>query len=515
VFALLVVAVALLTTAVGGWSASANARDERSTHETGADRVLTVQARSRAHLLAAVRAADPTGRGAMAVVRGQVGPAVVVLAVDSARLAAVTAWPDRYGAPGPAGVAALLRPPTAESIRVPDGAVTLAVAASGGGGEPVYVQVRLQTTGGAERLLRLGPVGAARGTIAGRAEGCGADGCRLVGFATIGEDKSGRAARPSDGRQVTIFGLDGATGPILSGPELADVARWRAGVGIRTAGPRIGTDAGGLSVTATDPSQAGMEPSTEVYAVDAPVPLPIVRTGDPPRIESGDRRLALFGGALVPVRWEAATRTMPRVPGIGYLVDLEYADRVADGSGLGDVPQVWVAAGAPADLAQRLTDQGLTIVDDETTASVADRLDREGPPAALRFQVVAGLIGLLLAAGAFTVVAAVERPERATELSALRVQGLPPAITRSVAYGGYAGLAVAAVVLGVAASVLAQAVTRRPIPLFVDGWRVLPVDIGPQPLPALVALVVAVLVAGAVGVVAARRLLRAVRGGRA
>jgi putative ABC transport system permease protein len=225
--------------------------------------------------------------------------------------------------------------------------------------------------------------------------------------------------------------------------------------------------------------------------------------------------LRLFGGDPVPVRHVAVTPTMPRVPGSGYLVDLEYADRVADGSGLGDVPEVWLAAGAPADIVDRLTAQGLTIVDDDTVAGVTDRLNSEGPPAALRFQVIAGLIGLLLAAGAFTVVATVERPERAAELGALRVQGLPPRAARAVAYGGYAGLALAAVLLGAAASALAQAVTRRPVPLFIDGWGVLPVAIGPQPLPVLAALVLGVLVAGAAGVAAAARLVRAIRGGAA
>lgn len=515
VFALLVVAVALLTTAVGGWAASSGARAERSVHEAGADRVLTVQARSRAHLLAAVRAADPSGRVAMAVVRGQVGPAEAVLAVDSARLAAVTSWPDSYGTPGPAGIAALLRPESATPVRVPDGELTLTAAAAGGENDPVYVQARLQTPAGDERMLRFGPVGATAGRSTADAADCGADGCRLVGFSLLGLDPNGVPVRPSDGRQVTITALDGPGGPILAGAQLADVTRWRTGVGSRTAGPRIAAETGGLTVTVNDPAVAGLTRSTEVFAVDAPTPLPVVRTGEPPRIASGDRRLGLFGGEGVPVRWEAATRTMPSVPEVGYLVDLEYADRVAEGSGLGDVPQVWLAAGAPAALLDRLTGAGLTIVDDQSVAGVADRLDREGPPAALRFQVAAGLIGLLLAAGAFVVVAAVERPERAVELAALRVQGLPPAVARSVAYGGYAGLALAAVVLGVVASVLAQAVTRRPIPLFVDGWRVLPVDVGPQPLPALVALVAGVLVAGVVGVAAATRLLRAVRGGGA
>jgi hypothetical protein len=512
VFALLVVAVALLGTAVGGWSASADARAERAVHELGADRVLTVQARSRGHLLAAVRAADPPGRAAMAVVHGESGVAEVTLAVDSARFAAVTNWPGTYGEPGPPAIAGLLRPPSAAIVRVPDGPVTLDASAAGGE-DTVHVQLLLRTADGDARTLRFGPVTATRTTLTARADGCGAPGCRLVAFEVVGTDPSGRRVAPRDGRSVTLYALGGA-GSILDGAAFGDIARWRTGVGALTSAPRIAASTDALTVTAVE-AAAGKDRSTEVYPVDAPVPLPVVRTGDPPRIGSGDRRLRLFGGDPVPVRHVAVTPTMPRVPASGYLVDLEYADRVAAGSGLGDVPEVWLAADAPADIVTRLTAQGLTIVDDETVAGAADRLNREGPPAALRFQVIAGLIGLLLAAGAFTVVATVERPERAAELGALRVQGLPPRAVRAVAYGGYAGLALAAVLLGAAASALAQAVTRRPVPLFIDGWGVLPVAIGPQPLPVLAALAVGVLVAGAAGVAAAARLVRAIRGGLA
>ncbi len=111
VFALLVIAVALLGTAVGGWTASGDSRVERARHELGAERVLTVQARSRAQLVAAVRAADPGGRQAMAVVRGSNGPVRVLLAVDSARFAAVADWQPAYGGPPPAALAELLHPP--------------------------------------------------------------------------------------------------------------------------------------------------------------------------------------------------------------------------------------------------------------------------------------------------------------------------------------------------------------------------------------------------------------------
>lgn len=89
VFALIVVAVALFVTAAGAWNGDRLAREQRSTAELGAQRVLTVQAPNRTALVHAVRTADPDGRQAMAVAV-DTDNTLPVLAVDSARYAAVT-----------------------------------------------------------------------------------------------------------------------------------------------------------------------------------------------------------------------------------------------------------------------------------------------------------------------------------------------------------------------------------------------------------------------------------------
>ncbi|GAA1876315.1 hypothetical protein GCM10009687_50510 [Asanoa iriomotensis] len=526
VFALLVIAVALLGTAVGGWAAASDGRTERARHELGADRVLTVQARSRAQLVAAVRAADPGGTQAMAVVRSNDGPATVLLAVDSARFAAVADWQPVYGDVPPA---ALLRPPAPEPLSAADGELTLDVAAkmmpaplapltpggaAGGAAapapaEPIFVLVHLATEAGDQVSLRFGPLGDARATYRAPLSGCGA-GCRLLGIEPVTRNFTGRSVAPEPGATVTVFGLSGAAGPVAPPAVLGDVSRWRAGVGRATVGPNLTAADGALTITAVRAARED-DRSTRVYVVDAPAPLPVVSTGNTSPPAEGDPRLAVFGGEDVPVRTVGAVRTLPTVHRFGYLMDLEYADRIAENPGTVDVPQVWLAPGAPAGIVDKLRAGGLTVISDETAASVTDRLGREAPPSALRFQLVAALAGLLLTAGAFIVVAAVERPERVAELAALRAQGLPPRVVRRVAWGGYAGLAVAAVLLGLGASALAQAVTRRPIPLFVDGWDVLPVAVGPQPLPLGLALLVGLLVVGAAGAVAAVLLVRAVR----
>ncbi|MDG4823396.1 hypothetical protein O7635_16185 [Asanoa sp. WMMD1127] len=528
VFALLVIAVALLATAVGGWSAADDSRVERARHELGADRVLTVQARSRAQLVAAVRAADPTGRQAMAVVRSVNGPATVLLAVDSARFAAVADWQPVYGDPPSA---ALLHPPAPASLSTMDGELTLEADAkmlpapvaplapgdeTGGvaGGtaapDPIFLLAYLETEAGDQVTVRFGPLRDERASYPATLSGCGA-GCRLLGLEPVTRNFAGRSVVPEPGATVTVFGLTGAGGAVIPPAVLGDVARWRASVGDTTTGPNLTAAGGALTITAIRAAREA-DQATRVYTVDAPAPLPVVTTDNVVPVAEGDPRLPVFGGDLVPVRTVGTVDRLPTAGRFGYLMDLEYADRIAENPGASDVPQVWLTADAGADIVERLRAGGLTVISDETTAGVTDRFDREAPPAALRFQLVAALAGLLLTAGAFIVVAAVERPERAAELAALRAQGLPPRVVRQVAWGGYAGLAGAAILLGLAASALAQAVTRRPIPLFVDGWSVLPVAVGPQVVPLLLALVGGLLVVGTAGAAAAALLVRAVRG---
>ncbi|MEV0720532.1 FtsX-like permease family protein [Asanoa sp. NPDC050611] len=534
VFALLVIAVALLGTAVGGWTAADDSRAERARHELGADRVLTVQARSRAQLVAAVRAADPGGTQAMAVVRSNDGPATVLLAVDSARFAAVADWQSVYGDLPPAD---LLHPPAPAPLSTTDGELALDVAtkvlpaplapltpdeqpggAAGGAAppppakaaDPMFVLVHLATEAGDQVTVRFGPLRDARAVYRAPLSGCGS-GCRVLGIEPVTRNFAGRSVVPDPGSTVTVFGLRGGAGPVLTPAVLSDVTRWRAGVGRTTVGPNLTATGGALTITAVRAARED-DQSTRVYVVDAPSPLPVVTTSNASMPSAGDPRLAVFGGDEVPVHTVGAVRNLPTTSRFGYLMDLEYADRIAENPGTVDTPQVWLAPGAPAGIVDKLRAGGLTVIADETAASVTDRLDREAPPAALRFQLVAALAGLLLTAGAFIVVAAVERPERAAELAALRAQGLPPRVVRRVAWGGYGGLAVAAVLLGLGASALAQAVTRRPIPLFVDGWDVLPVAVGPQFLPLVMALLGGLLVVGAAGAAAATLLVRAVRG---
>ncbi|MEV4626263.1 FtsX-like permease family protein [Micromonospora sp. NPDC049523] len=528
IFALMTVAVAIFATAVTGWSASEQARDRRSAQELGADRVLTVQVRNRAHLLAAVRAADPGGTHAMAVVRNSVsgGNGQTMLAVDSPRFERVVTGQPEYAPAGTRDLVGLLRPAVPESVLVPDGILTLdltAVASQvpsvpGREAPPLLVIAQLVDAGGDPVPVLFGPVTTGRADYRAPAAGCGTPasaepstapaGCRLVGFDLASRNSSGELITAA-GRTVELHGLTGPAGPVLTAALLGDPLRWRAQDLLDLPAPMVAARPGGLTVTTRPEIPTGALPLARAYLIDAPVPLPVLETGRTPVAVPGDPRLRLFGGTAVPIRVGAAARALPQVPGNGLLVDLEYADRLAAG-GFGDEPQVWLAPDAPDDLPDRLRAEGLTIVDTESTGAVQHRLARQGPPSTLRFQLLAGAIGLLLAAGALTVAAAVERDGRRADLVALRVQGLPPGAVRRVAYGGDLLLVGCAVLLGVGASVLAGALLRATMPLFVDGWGLLPTSTAPGGLAVLLAVLGALVVLGGAAATASTQLVRAV-----
>jgi hypothetical protein len=173
----------------------------------------------------------------------------------------------------------------------------------------------------------------------------------------------------------------------------------------------------------------------------------------------------------VPVRAAATGALLPRLGASGMLVDLEYADRLV--RGLAGAQEVWLARDAPATLLERLRGEGLQIIATDSTHAATDRFAAQGGTAVLRLYLVVALAGLLLAAGSVVLVGIVDRPARAAELAALRVQGVPEVAVRHSVRGGYAVAVAVAVALGVLAGLAARRLAGAGLPLFDDGWAVI------------------------------------------
>jgi hypothetical protein len=367
--------------------------------------------------------------------------------VDTTRLAAVANWPA--DAPPVESVADALRPVATPPIRIPSQDLTLDVTTSGDVRRALRLNVALSSlTGLGETTVQLGGLRDGAYTYQQRVDVC-RDGCRLKGIQLA----TPPGVTTVSGR-VTITGLRvvNPARPVLTGAQLAEVARWRVSDATASAAPeglRLDIDApGGL------PEGAWIQPA------DTPDPLPVAVAG-----QSGVDELTGFDNRPVRVR---AVATLPAVPRLGTtatLADLEYLDRRSVDSGLAVQPQVWLSAGAPADFERRLTERGVPVIGDVTVAQLDRQLDQQGPALALWFYVLAGVLAVTLAAGALLLAAVVDRPRRVEDLSALRAQGLDRRALSRATLWTYPLLVLASVLTGLVIAAVLWALTGWALPL--------------------------------------------------
>ncbi|GAA0569671.1 hypothetical protein GCM10010172_62580 [Paractinoplanes ferrugineus] len=505
-FALVVVTVAMFTTALGGWFADREHRAVRSTAELGAQRVLTVQAANRTVLEQAVRRADPQGRRAMAaVVDTSTLPAV--LAVDSSRLAAVARWRPEYG-----DVAALSAATAEERRPAPLPAVTgdrLTVRVRHEGDSPAVLSLVLQHEGtGAAVRVSFGPLELGEQSLTGAVTGCSAPpGCRIVRWeVTAPATAAGRVEGAEFPTAVTVRGLTQANPPatILDSATLADINRWRGGT--RAAAMNLDASRGALLMEINEESATA---DYQVWAVEDTLPLPVVLGGPvPDDWRFAEPGLPSLGNGVIPVRVAGTTAALPVLGAAGVLIDLDAATRIIADASVTGTFQVWLAPDAGPDVLAALKTNGLAVLTDETIAAREGRLSRQGPSSGARFALLCGAMTLLLAAATVAVAGAVDRRTRAAEMAALRMQGLTRRTAVLAGWAGTAGLIGTGLVGGLTAAVLAVPLVRAAVPGFTDGWAVLA---PPPPLSAAAVALAGLLAAALLGLVGGLSELRMLR----
>jgi putative ABC transport system permease protein len=452
-FALLVATVAVAGYATSAVDTAAAGRAVEATLGTGAHRVLTVQKAQPQQLLAAVRRIDPDGDFAMAVTQlppGRTAAEPPGLAIDSTRLAAVAAWPN--DGPGAAEVARVLRPELPAPPQFPGPDVAVDVSASGlvPGKKGLRLQVSVSSLNGiGDAVIEFGELQNRSATYRQKIAFC-QEGCRIDG---IGFARTGSSPITAE---VVIKGMR-ATGPdreVLPVARLADPNSWRASPEVRVA-----QAPDGLRIDFT--ASVSLSSLIWIKPASTPDPIPIVVAGSGPTddIVSGlDAQPMLITNA----------ETLPAVPQLGrraVVVDLEYADRITVNAGLGNAPQIWLNAAAPADILDRVSAEGLAVVSDVRSDQLRRRLDQQGPALALWFHVLTGGLAVLLGAGALVLAAAVDRRRRVEDLSVLRVQGLRPGPAGQAMLWTYPALVAAAVVIGLLVAAVAWLVTGWALPL--------------------------------------------------
>lgn len=509
VFALLVVAVAGLATAAGGWFAGAAARADRSEIELGAARVLTVQAANRTALQDAVRRADPDGRYAMAAV-ANLRAQPPVLAVDAERLAAVGlrsagASPIAVALRGQAGPVPL--PPITGSRLV------LHIRSSSAGPVAIVAKVQNAATGVSAPIL-LGPFPRGPARVSAPVTGC-EPGCRLVGLELVRVPVGGGPPTGADpGTSVSVLGLtqQDPAATILDAADLGDIRRWRAD--LTGFAMNVSTRGGVLDLGIARGSGGSGVFGNRVFVVDSPLPLPVVLAGAvPPDWRLADPVFDPFGAAKLPVRVSDTSAVLPVLGRAGVVMDIGSVERVTAGAGSAGTYQVWLGDEAPATAVQRLRDAGLSVLRDDILQARQERLAEGGTALADRFRLFAGVLGMLIAGATVAVAAAVERQPRLAQLRALRMHGLSLRAAETIGYAGYATLIGCAVFGGLLAAAVAGSFAGMTMSPFTDGWREVEPPDALRPAVLAAAGLVSLGALGLIGWLSTRPLTRRLRAG--
>ncbi|SNT07905.1 hypothetical protein SAMN05421812_10367 [Asanoa hainanensis] len=493
-FVLLAVAVAVLGFATTAVDVADRARADRAAVETGAVRTLRVPPTDSGTLRAAVRAVDPDGRFAMAVGTRSVVDGPQVLFADTAALPEVAFWRPEYGDRSPAEVAAALRPPAEEPIVVKGAelALTVDLAAPEKAGTELRLTALLRpVAGGAPVRAGSAKIEPGRHTWELASQAC-VDGCVLTGIEAIYEAAGGEVAELS---VVSLAARADRSQPFTDVVPAFTTDAWRAGDDVK-----VTAEDGGVHVVV--PGAVIQPRPTVLMPAGTPTDVPVLSGGPPPK--SGEAEGV--DGNVVAVHAVAEGRALPRI-GTGLLMDLGYAERLATGNTDLDTAEVWLGPAAPPDIEQRLAAQGLVVIGRDSMTAAADRLDERGPALAVWFHLLAGGVAVLLAACGMWLMAAVDRRRVLDDMVALRRQGLAARAGGSWVLWAYLPVAVAAVVTGLVAAVIAWAVVGQYVPYFVDDDFALAAPNWPRPIAIALPAVAAALLFTTVAV-GLRRALR-------
>ncbi|MBX6751231.1 MAG: hypothetical protein IRY85_16455 [Micromonosporaceae bacterium] len=460
-FVLLAVGAAVLAFVAAGLNVAARARDLRASVELGAPRVLQVVNADVARLLAATEALDPEGAWSMAVVAVEPDDSSdpPLLAVDTSRLAAVVAWRPEFGA-DPAAVAAALAPSELPPLAMHGTVIEVDVnvtwhdsdvdrgrpPSDGVRRRPITLVLGFATGDGRRVSVRVAGLEGGPNTRTVSLPDC-AEGCRLVSLSS--------PDLPVFEADLVLTGIRQLDPPADVAPlsVLTDRARWRAG-------PEVGlaTTPSGLRM-ALSPSVFG-DYTLRVGVVGVSLPVPVA--------VAGDRRatsITSVDETVLGTRSDINLSMLPRLGSEGVLVDLRALEATLVAPSTLAEAEIWLGPSAPADAIDQFRQFGLSILSESTVEQRRSVLAQQGPALALQFHLAAAAFAVLLALVGLGLVAAVERRQRAADLRALRVQGLPRRVMRRAALWGYLSTVVVAALTGLGAAALAWAIAGDRIPL--------------------------------------------------
>ena len=500
-------AVGLLFFAVCAWSIATTNRNVRAAFGVGAARVLHVSVRQGTTLLGAVRAADPTGRYAMAAVvaRAKGG---TTLALDTRRMAAVATWPAGLGISARRAARSLVPAHEAPQVVLRGTSVQLTADAHFGVKPAPSLTMDLFDLGTqTPEQVTFGALHRGTHTYRGSLSFLCTGGCRLVDLAfswspAVAVAGAGRPARVSfEVRTVS----DQAPGRGLT-PVAADLARaalWTSPSG----GVRLLGHSGTLEA---DFRLAPNATPATIAPRDVPPALPVIVTPESSSFASGDGGPLVTGldGASVSGHTVGDVAALPGVGTGAVLADLRTAELFLSGPFTYTASEVWLASGAPSGIIGRLRDHGVIVRKVVTAAQAQRALAHDGVSLAYLLYVVSALTAGLLVVGAtvFGLVSSSRRRE--DELASLRAVGVDVRSLRRAVWMEQILVFGAGLVAGTAAGVVGAAVALRSVPEFVSRGSGPPLDLGLPPLVVAGTAAVLVMVVGALTAWQARATVR-------
>jgi len=469
-------AVALATFAVSGWVIAARNRDERATLGVGAPKVLSVSVRQGTTFLKDVRAADPSGRDAMAAVVEHAKDGTT-LAVDASSLAHVALWPANLGIPATTIARRLqprhLAPPV--SIRGSELSVTATVTGLSAALQPppVIAADVFDIDTQFESRVTFGPLHAGTHRYVGSLFADCPHGCRLVDLAVTW------SAKPSSTRGSKVTMAIGSISEHAGGrwvvvhAGVRDDRAWSTLIG----GAHLFDDHGTLGASFT---LSGYGTTAVIAPADVPSALPVVATPTSNSTASGHRGPLVVGldGSTLPGRTVGVVPSLPGVGSNAVLTNLRTAEEYMSGHFTADTPQVWLARTAPRAIIARLAAHGVRVVRTVTAAGAVRQLTRSGLNLAYLLYLVAAVAAAILLVGATAFALSSAARRRQGELAALRAVGIASRALRRAVRVEQTLVIGAGLVVGVLAGTISATVALRSVPEFAFKTPGPPLELG-------------------------------------
>lgn len=494
----LAAAVTVCLFAIGSYARAASNRSLLAHFDVGAARVVDVSVKPGFDLESAVRRADPSGRQAMAAIfyHSSYGK---LLAVDTASLAAVPAWPSDLAGEAKGLLARRLSPPEPAPVLLRGDTVRFRISLpSGTPALSLFVDL-FDEVHGTSSSRRLGPIEPGTHVYGASLGGECPGACRVLDLSPAWKDAHVRFSRTV--RLALLSISERVSGrPARSVPLAART--WRSD----TRGVRIEASSSGNGVVFALPGSLVAAGGVLFVPASNDIRVPaVVTTGleqhNPPTPPGNAISLEDLDGNPLNAEAISVVPALPLAGTDGALVDLRLALRELTGPVLDSTDQVWLSDGANPGILRRLRSMGVVIGKTRRASAVRSQLDQSGPALGYYLMLIISPIAAVLALGTIMFGIVSEGRRRRDDLRALRVAGIRARIVRRALLLENLGVLITASVVGVAVSVGALALALPSLPEFVSGTDVVPLPASVPFLPVVEAALALAVVLSVSGVV--------------